>query len=714
MSSAPHRILFLRPDAYGDLVLFEPVLRLVREKWPATELCVLVRERYADIIPLLDPAGAVRWLTTGCDPYREGPGGARADLAALRSEVGALAPDCLVAACASQTWLEAAVATFLPGARQVSLGPGLIEPLARAALAAELPVDWSTIYPEKVAVEPGLLEWEQNLRLAGALLGEEAPRWWPVAQVPAEAKAQAARIAAEMGLSPGAFAACAAAGSATVAIKSWPPERYGEALGWLERERGIRALLVGHRAERETLEAVREAARSNGANPALWAGRHGEIAVLAGLLEAAQFYVGNDTGALHLAAALGRPILGVYGGGTWPRFKPVARRAVTVVQPLACFGCDWNCHFGYAPCVREIPAGAVTRALDWLLASDESARQEITVTDEIPAQGQSLIAGAAAAAARGRSAARETVSPSALTELFKQLDYSETDRAARLAVIEAQGDEAGRLRERLGQVDGERRLLAAQLEDLRGHLERSEADRRQRLGVIEEQGSEISRLHAEVARWLGEAGELWPRLNAAEHERHLLAAQLADLRGRFQHNEADREARLAVIQAQGAEVSRLHAETARWIQEAADLWPRLNAAENARNLLAAQHEDLRGQLERSEADRAARLAVIEQRGMECERLRSELARALKERDAAESKRKEAVDEGRALERTIADLHRTIAGLQSANADLHGANVDLQGGIADLHGRIGELERRKRQIDQLWSTWVLKRLRRWPH
>ena len=31
----PRRLLFLRPDAYGDLCLFEPVLRIVRDAWPA-------------------------------------------------------------------------------------------------------------------------------------------------------------------------------------------------------------------------------------------------------------------------------------------------------------------------------------------------------------------------------------------------------------------------------------------------------------------------------------------------------------------------------------------------------------------------------------------------------------------------------------------------------------------------------------------------------
>lgn len=725
MSHVPARILFLHPDTYGDLVLFEPVLRLVREHWPQTEIGVLIRAPYLDAAPLLAEEGAIRWLTTTCNPYRQSPRENRAALEDLHGAVLDFNPDWLVAACLERTWLDAAVASFLPGARQFSMGDGDLPAVAHAALEAESGIDWAAVHWEKIPVENAQLEWEKNLLLAGALLGREAPRWWPVVRVQPADRQRADEILAQAGLSRGAFAAGCAAGTANVRIKAWPPERFAESITWLERERGVTTLLIGHESEREALESVRDAATGAGAHPALWLGREGEIGLLAALLEASRFYLGNDTGAVHLAAGLGRPVASIFGGGHWPRFKPVARRSAVVVQPLACFGCGWDCLFGYAPCVREIHAAAVQSALEWLLAAeDDNAEREFTVADAIPAAGHALIAGAAA---RGGIEGRGPVSAPELTELFKRLDFSETDRAARLAVIEAQGDEAGCLRERLGRIEGERSLLIAQLEDLRGHFERSESDREKRLGVIEEQGREISRLQAEASRWMQEAGELWPRLNAATNERNLLASQWEDLRGRFEQSEADREARLTVIKTQGAEMSRLHAEAARWIQEAADLWPRLNAAENVRNLLTAQHEDLREHLERSEADRAARLTVIEQRGTECERLQSELARALAEWDAAEGKRKAAIDEGRALERTIADLsrtiadlHHTVADLQGANAKLHdtnaalhNANGDLQRALAGLHNRIGELERRKRKIDRLWSTWVLKRLHLWP-
>ena len=61
------------------------------------------------------------------------------------------------------------------------------------------------------------------------------------------------------------------------------------------------------------------------------------------LLGEARLYLGNDTGAMHLAAALGVPVTAVFGGGTWPRFVPAAVCGEAVVHPLPCFGCGWDC-----------------------------------------------------------------------------------------------------------------------------------------------------------------------------------------------------------------------------------------------------------------------------------------------------------------------------------------------------------------------------------
>ena len=148
---------------------------------------------------------------------------------------------------------------------------------------------------------------------------------------------------------------------------------------------------------------------------------------------------------------------------------------------------------------------------------------------------------------------------------YRQWQTSEVDRAARLHIIEGQG-------QRLGEIGAERDNLRFQLADLQQHFEAAEADRAARLRVIEEQG---------------------PRLGEIEAERNDLRFQVNDLQRHFEAAEADRAARLRVIEEQGRRLGEIEAE---------------------RNDLRFQVNDLQRHFEAAEADRAARLTVIEEQG----------------------------------------------------------------------------------------------------
>ncbi len=650
----PDRLLFVRPDAYGDLCLFEPVLRLVRDAWPQTEVAVLIREPYRDIAPLFGEG--VRWLTTVCNPYHEGPGDQPAALAALRDTVTAFAPDCVVAACVAQTWLEAAVAAFLPGARQVSLGAGMTDPMTRAALGAVLPVDWAAIYREKIPVEPELTEWEQNLHLAGALLDREAPRWWPVAQVPAAARAQAERVTTELGLSAGEFVVCAAAGTANVEIKSWPVESYGETLAWLEKEHGVRALLIGHVSERERLEAVRQAARRHGGEPALWTGQDGEMPVVAGLLDAARFYFGNDTGTLHLAAALGRPVVSIFGGGHWPRFQPVASRGRTLVQPLPCFGCAWDCYFVDAPCVRTISTASVRRALEETL-EDAAGGHTVVVADGLDAGARGLI---------------DTATP--------KLRFEREDSADRLRQVMELTAHAEAVAARLQTSDADRNARLSQIEGLTTLLKTSDADRDARLQQVQELTGLLAASEADRDTRQHGVQELTALLKTSDADRDARQIQVDDLTHSLKTSDADRDARLQQVQ----ELTRL-----------------LTTSEADRAARQSQIEELTALLETSDADRTARQRQVE-----------ELTVSLQTSDADRTARQRQVEELTALLKT-SDADRTARQIQveQLTASLGKSELDRdarQRQIEELGERLktSDADRTARQIQVEQLTALL--------
>ena len=391
LSAPPHSALLLKTDTLGDLVLFAPALRALRDAWPQARITVVIRRGYLDLAPSLAPH--IDWLATNLDPFAQGPDADPAELARLRAAVAAFAPDLVAAATSRRNWLDAALAVAAPTApRRVALGNGAPDEIFSTQLRVKLGFDAAAVFTETISAPTDEPDWQRNLRLADALIGRAVPRTPPSLTPENFARDAATTFLAGEKLAHRQFVVCAAAGFANVKIKTWPAEKFGAALKHLRERHGLRTLLVGHESERAHLESVRTAA----GDAALWLGGDGGLPVLAALIAESALYFGNDTGAMHLAAALDVPVVAVFGGGTWPRFAPAARRAVAVVQPLPCFGCGWECAFADGPCLSTIAVEDATAALDFALANRERNFSEMRSVERLPAATRELMGATAA------------------------------------------------------------------------------------------------------------------------------------------------------------------------------------------------------------------------------------------------------------------------------------------------------------------------------
>ncbi len=375
---APRVALLLKLDTLGDLVLFAPALRALRAAWPRTRLCVLVRQAYLDLAPLLAPA--IEYFPTTLEPFGTAPDATSAELARLRALVTTLAPDLIVAATSRRNWLEVALAAcgagFTPAARRVALGADTADEHFSTQLRVALHLDATSVFTAHIPVPADEPDAQRNLRLAATLLSlprSPSPSLTP--PLPATVVTAARATLTSLGLTPGRYVVCAAAGFANVRLKTWPADRFAAALRHLAAQHALPVLLVGHESERPHLASLL-ASVSTGTAPApeLWLGDDASLPTLAALLADARLYLGNDTGAMHLAAALDVPVVAIFGGGTWPRFTPAARRGLALVQPLPCFGCGWDCAFSAteAPCLTGITTADVTAALDRHLAAPDA------------------------------------------------------------------------------------------------------------------------------------------------------------------------------------------------------------------------------------------------------------------------------------------------------------------------------------------------------
>ena len=369
----PRSALLLRPDTMGDLVLFAPALRRLREGWPGTRLAVVIREPYLDLARLLAPE--VIWIPTQIDPFASGPAKAGAELTRLIAAAREFSPDLVVAACLRRNWLDTVVAAAVPAARRVAFGSSGDDPFFGVQVRHWGGAPGGAAFRETAPAPSDGQDWRRNFALVDYLLGRTAAPVEPSLEVGPDLAGRADAILRKLGLDPGKFAACAAAGFANVRIKTWPAARYAGVLSWLNRERGLRTLLVGQEDERDYLEALAKSA--DGARVEVWTGGPGDLPLLAAILSRSALFFGNDTGAMHLAAAVGRPVVAIFGGGTWPRFQPAAKRAIALLNPLPCFGCGWDCPFGDAPCVRAVGVTEVQDALSDILARPEAAACEI-------------------------------------------------------------------------------------------------------------------------------------------------------------------------------------------------------------------------------------------------------------------------------------------------------------------------------------------------
>ena len=127
--------------------------------------------------------------------------------------------------------------------------------------------------------------------------------------------------------------------SAAQPNKMWAPERFAE-LGrrWIDEFSGT-VILVGSPAEHDYAERIKAQLKLD---KVLNLAGAGNIAVAAEILRRADVFVGNDSGLVHLAAAVGTRTVAVSGPGDPREVSPFSPLAVTVKRPLFCSPCYQN------------------------------------------------------------------------------------------------------------------------------------------------------------------------------------------------------------------------------------------------------------------------------------------------------------------------------------------------------------------------------------
>ena len=145
-----------------------------------------------------------------------------------------------------------------------------------------------------------------------------------------------------------------------IALKRWLPERYSELADWLIAQKRAQILFVGVKDEIPITTEIQARMRGESINIA---GKT-TLTQLASILHTCNVFIGNDSGPMHLAAAVGTQTIGLYGPGDPTRFGPAGAKCQTIQRKSDCPCLGTVCRYGRSGCMSEIQVTDVIQVLE--------------------------------------------------------------------------------------------------------------------------------------------------------------------------------------------------------------------------------------------------------------------------------------------------------------------------------------------------------------
>jgi heptosyltransferase-2 len=311
------KILVRAPNWVGDAVMAIPALEAIRRAHPAAEIAILARPAVADLYR--DQPFANRILEYENAGRHKGWWGREKLVGELRSERFNLAV-------LLQNAFEAAWLAWRAGIPERA---GYARDGRRLLLTKPIPVPKEGDIPRHESHY-----YLELLRRAGWIetRGEIAPIRVCVPP-PAREAAEASLLRA--GAREGTWRCAIAPGASYGAAKCWPPERFAALADRLISECAADVILFGTPSEKEMAARICSAMKRR---PISLVGQT-SMRDLAAHFSVCSIFIGNDSGAMHVAAAAGLPVIGIFGSTDPDGTAPVTPQFTLIREPVSCSPC---------------------------------------------------------------------------------------------------------------------------------------------------------------------------------------------------------------------------------------------------------------------------------------------------------------------------------------------------------------------------------------
>ncbi|MBI2834828.1 MAG: lipopolysaccharide heptosyltransferase II [Acidobacteria bacterium] len=347
----PTRILLLRFERIGDLLMTLPAISAVRSAAPNATIDLVVGSWNEPIARLIRDVNRIETLDL---PWLSRPAGSASALTLARRAL---------------SWRKRHydLAINLEGDLRSHLLMWLSG--ARRRVSFDM-AGGAPLLTDRVAFDSRAHTSENALQLVRAAFKstaiESRNRPQPL-ELPANERRRAADLLKEAGRR-----VIAVHVSGGRAIKQWPAERFADVAARLARNEDATIVLTGTEDDRPLVSAL-QAALPASVRIIDLAGR-ADLLLLAAVLEQCHALVTGDTGPMHVAAAVGTPVVAVFGLSDPARYGPLTPHCRIARIDLPCSPCNRvrrppdRCRTGTPDCLAGIGADVVYRAAVELLA----------------------------------------------------------------------------------------------------------------------------------------------------------------------------------------------------------------------------------------------------------------------------------------------------------------------------------------------------------
>ena len=370
---SPKAILVVRLDEIGDMVMTTPFLRELRRLYPDTFITLVVKPGIAALFELCPYVNEVLTFNqSGRSLERPFVLPVRALQFVIRSLWHRRYDIALLPRWDADYYYATFLAFFSGAPRRVGFSEKVI---GRKSLVNQ---GYDCLLTERLTDEAPRSEIAHSLKMLhtlGSIKADDRQELW----ISTSDRVFAAQYLAETKRESDLLIGMGPSGGHSV-LKQWPLENFAELGRRLHERYGATLLLFGGPGE----QAMGQTLASQIGPSALNSIGETSLRQTAALMELCQVYIGNDSGPTHMAAAMGIPVVAIFGSSCRHRFQPGGKTSL-VWRELPCSPCQVSghedrCHvciYGAPLCLTQITVEEVENAVAAIISAAKTNQARI-------------------------------------------------------------------------------------------------------------------------------------------------------------------------------------------------------------------------------------------------------------------------------------------------------------------------------------------------